>query len=352
MRLLLVGAGTATSTRDVEDGYAAAFRQLGVDLKLYALEGRFALAHRWLMNQWIRRGRVPEDRPTWADTLYRAGIEALEMALRFQVDWVFVVSAMYLHPDALILMKRAGLKVAVLFTESPYEDLQQLRVAQLVDWCWTNERGSARTLRGGYLPHAYYPPLHRPEQELDPAVPSHDVVFVGTGFIERIELLGAIDWTGIDLGLYGEWGLLGSRARLRNFVRGSSVPNAEALRLYRKATIGLNLFRTSTTYGRVVPHHTAAESANLRSFELAACGLFQISQGRAEVEEIFGSAVPCFTSPEELQALLRAALDDADWRLRCAQRARELVAPHTYAARAAQVLADLEHCEAVFSKGA
>jgi len=351
MKLLLVGAGTATSTRDVENGYAAAFRGMGIDLRLYALEARLSLAMRWLMNQWIARGKQLDDRPSWADTLYRAGVEALEMALRFDVDWVFVVSAMYLHPDALILMKRAGLKVAVLFTESPYEDLQQLRVAQLVDWCWTNERTSTRTLRGGYLPHAYYPPVHRPEEELDPTVPSHDVVFVGTGFIERIELLSAINWTGIDLGLYGEWGLLGSRARLRDYVRGPSVPNSEALRLYRKAKVGLNLFRTSTTYGRNVPHRTGAESANPRTFELAACGLFQISQARAEVGEIFGSTVPGFTSPQELQALLRAALDDADWRLRCAERARELVVSHTYAARAAQALADLERIGAV-SKGA
>jgi hypothetical protein len=32
--------------------------------------------------------------------------------LRFDVDWVLVISAMYLHGDVLTLMKRAGLKVA------------------------------------------------------------------------------------------------------------------------------------------------------------------------------------------------------------------------------------------------
>ena len=37
MRLLLVGAGTEYSTRDVEEGYAAALRDLGVDVRLYAL---------------------------------------------------------------------------------------------------------------------------------------------------------------------------------------------------------------------------------------------------------------------------------------------------------------------------
>lgn len=351
MKLLLVGAGTATSTRDVEDGYAAAFRELGVDLKLYALEARLQVAHHWLHTQWRARGRQPEDHPSWADVLYRASVEALEMALRFAVDWVFVVSAMYVHPDALELMRRAGLKVAVLFTESPYEDLAQLRVAQRVDWCWTNERSSARTLRGGYLAHAYDPARHHPAPP-DETVPAHDVVFVGTGFVERKELLAAVDWSGIDLGLYGEWGLLGSRHPLRRYVRGKAIDNSSAIELYRRAKIGLNLFRTSSTYGKEVRHHTGALSANPRTFELAACRLFQLSQHRAEVEAIFGPTVPTFLNAQELQSLVHQALADETARDDCADLAREIVAPHTYAARAAQALADLEQLGAAQTKGA
>jgi len=351
VKLLLVGAGTPTSTRDVENGYAAAFRELGVDVKLYALEARLTVAHHWLHTQWRARGKRPEDRPSWADVLYRASVEALEMALRFEVDWVFVVSAMYLHPDTLELMYRAGLRVAVLFTESPYEDLPQLRIAQRVDWCWTNERSSARTLRGGYLAHAYDPAKHSLTPP-DLGTPAHDVVFVGTGFVERLELLGAVDWSGVDLGLYGEWGLLGSRHRLRQYVRGQVIDNAAAIALYRRAKIGLNLFRTSSTYGKQVRHHTGALSANPRTFELAACGLFQLSQHRAEVEAIFGPSVPTFSTAQELERLVHHALEDDAARESCAVLARELVAPHTYAARAAQALADLEQLEAAQTKGA
>jgi spore maturation protein CgeB len=350
VRLLLIGAGTHISTRDVEDGYLAALRELGVDIKLYALEARMPVAQRWLDWVWKRRGANPEEEPGWADLLYQAGREALEMALRFEVDWVLVISAMFLHPDILELMRRAGLKTAVLFTESPYEDTRQLRVAQLVTWAWTMERTSRRALRAGYLAHAYDPARHQPADG-DPEAPAHDVVFVGTGFEERCELLGMVDWRGIDLGLYGSWGLLGSRNRLRRKVRGGMLSNDLTVELYRRARIGLNLFRTSAAYGRGPWHYTLAESANPRTFELAACGVFQISQYRPEVAEIFGDSVPTFQDPHELQALVGRALNDADWRLDCANRARHLVAPHTFAARAAQLLADLEHIEAV-PKGA
>jgi spore maturation protein CgeB len=355
VRILLVGAGTDTSTRDVENGYTEALTAAGVDLKLYALEMRLPMARDWLRMQWRKRGRIPEIKPTWADVLYQASKDALTMALDLQVDWVFVVSAMYFHPDVILQMRRAGLKVAVLFTESPYEDLDQLRIAQLVDWCWTNESSSARTLRGGYLPHAYDPARHSP-QPFDPNVPAHDVVFVGTGFIERIRLLEAVDWTGIDLGLYGEWSLLGSRHRLRQHVRGKMLINHETIALYRNAKVGLNLFRTSATYGRDVHHHSGGQSANPRTFELAACGVFQISQYRPEVNEIFldpwiGATVPTFNTADELEFAVREALDDADGRHERAAGALIRVAPHTYAARAAQVLADLEQFEAV-RKGA
>jgi spore maturation protein CgeB len=344
MRMLLVGAGTLNSTRDVENGYAAAFRDLGVDVKLYALEARHTLAHKWLFSQWRARGKPLEEMPTSGDVLYRSGIEALEMALRFEVDWVVAVSAMYLHGDVLVMMRRAGLKTAVLFTESPYEDLWQLRLAREVDWCWTNERTSARTLRGGYLAHAYDPAKHYPTAPL-PDVPSHDVVFVGTGFIERIHLLEEVDWSGIDLGLYGEWKLLGPNHHLRQYLRGPAVTNESATDLYRNAKIGLNLFRSSAGFGRKTRHFSRAESANPRTFELAACGLFQISQYRAEVEEIFDTSVPTFRDAEELEVSVHLALVDDQRRQLCAERAREAVAPHTYAARAAQALADLERID-------
>jgi spore maturation protein CgeB len=349
--MLLVGAGTATSTRDVEDGYAQAFRELGVDLYLYALEARLDGARRWLSQQWLRRGRPAQERPSWPDAIYRGSVEALEMALRFDVDWVVVISAMFLHPDVLGMLRRAGIKTAVLFTESPYEDLPQLRVAQLSTWSWTMERSSTRTLRAGYLPHAYDPARHY-VAEADASIPAHDVVFVGTGFIERCETLAAIDWTGIDLGLYGEWGLLGSRSKLREFVRGGLLSNAETIALYRRASIGLNLFRTSAVYGRHVPHFTRAESANPRTFELAACGVFQVSDVRPEIGDLFGSSIPTATGPADMESLIRRALGQPEWRQQCADQARQRVAPHTYAARAAQALTDLEHLEQVQARGA
>ena len=342
LRILLVGAGASFSTKDVEDGYRAALAAVpGVELKYYGLEPRLGIARDWLMKLWRARGKNPEQRPSWPDTVYRASIEAFEMALRYDVDWVFVISGMYFHPDVLEMLRRARLRTCVLLTESPYEDEAQSRLAGLVDVVWTTERTSAQTLGAGYLRHAYDPARHSSGLPIDMDVPAHDIVFVGTGFEERIAELAAVDWTGIDLGLYGNWSLLGSRHPLRTYLRAGPVSNDMAVNLYRRARIGLNLYRTSQTYGRDVTHVAGAQSLNPRAYELAACGVFQISDSRAESAETFGDSVPSFT-PGHLEDSLRAYLLDSPARRYAARRAKDAVTPHTFAARAAQVLADLD----------
>lgn len=347
MRILLVGAGASFSIKDVETGYYDALRDAGADVKLYMLDRRIGLAHRWLNTMWKERGKDPDGKPTWPDALYRAGIDALEMALRFQVDWVFVVSGMYLHPDVLELMRRAGVKTSVLFTESPYDDPQQARVAELVDMCWTNERASVAYLQQfnpntAYLRHAFDPQRHSVVSEANSEVPAHDVVFVGTGFEERIDLLSAVDWTGIDFGLYGMWTLLPPRHRLRKYLCGGITDNDKAVALYRQAKIGLNLHRTSHEYARGASHVWHAESMNPRAYELAACGVPQISDYRPEVAETFGWAVPTFTDAGHLRTQILTSLTYPKARTNRALEARQRVMPHTFAARAAQVLADLE----------
>lgn len=372
MRVLLVGAGAGFSTKDVETGIYDALQAAGVDVRLYLLDRRITLSLRWLSTLWRSGGRKPEYRPGWPDAIYQAGIGALEMALRFQVDWVLAVSAMYFHPDVLEMMRRAGIRTSVVFSESPYDDEKQARVAELVDVCWTNERTSVPYLRQFnpntfYLRAAYDPSRHSPEgggphralatvaNDMTGAgedVPSHDVVFVGSGFQERIDLLSAVDWTGIDLGLYGMWTLLPPRHKLRKYLKGGITDNDRTAALYRAAKIGLNLHRTSREYAVNASHIDHAESMNPRAYELAACGVFHVSDVRAEINETFCGMLPTFSSPDTLGWLVRSYLEIPGARDARAEQVRELIEPHTFAARAAQILADLESIEQPLAKGA
>lgn len=349
LKVLLVNPGTSVAPADVCAGLRFGLAHHGVDIVDYRLDSRIDHSHRWLYTAWrrARRSRPDLQRPTTADVFYQAGVDALASALRHQVDAVVIVSAMYLHPDVIILMKRAGLRVTVLFTETPYDIEGELAIARMVDGCWTHERSAVETFRAanprsGYVPHGWHPERHRPgPQPGDEALPQHDVVFVGSGNRERVEWLSAIDWTGIDLGLYGSWEFLASRSPLRKFIRGAQTANAITAALYRRAKIGLNLYRISKGWGPKAPVIDRAESLNPRAYELAACGAFHISTFRAEVPEVFGDLVPTFASAFDASALIRAWLADDAGRARVAAALPARVADASWVDRTRIVIGDL-----------
>lgn len=350
MRLLLVGGGAFYSIADVEHGYRDALTRAGHEVVPYALDVRIERAHDWLKYNYRRAKKHQPDieKPTPADVIYQASQGVLERALRLNVDGVVIISGIFLHPDFLILLRRAGVRTALLLTESPYDDAQQACLLPYVDVAFTNERSSVAPLRQHnpethYLPHAYDPAKHRPgAQAGDDAQPGHDVVFVGSYFRERLDLLAGVDWTGIDLGLYGAVESIPSRHRLRQFVRGGIVPNDQAAALYRRAAIGLNLYRQSIGWGRNAPRIDHAESLNPRAVELAACGVFHLSDRRAEVTEIFSTDVPIFTDCASLEARIRYYLAHPELRRIKAALLPSAIAHRTYDAGAATVVTTLQ----------
>ena len=186
------------------------------------------------------------ERPTAADVVYQAGIGALERALRFQVDAVLVVSAMLLHPDVdhpapagraagggalhgKSLRPRAGTR-----RRAPGRSAAGRTSGSLPAGLPGGAVRPARICRA-----AWHPDRHSVAAP-DPTVPAHDVVFVGSGFPSRIDWLAAMDWTGIDLGLYGTWQNVGRRhplAALRA-IRASSTTRS-AIALSRRAKVGI-----------------------------------------------------------------------------------------------------------------
>lgn len=251
-------------------------------------------------------------------------------------DAVIVVTPRRL--DVLEHLKRAGDCVAAYLTETPYEMELELEVSRCVDLVWTSERTGVEAFRAvnphaSYLPHGW---MVHPDQPM----PAHDVVFVGSGFPERIDFFNAIDWSGIDLGLYGTWRGFGLKPDLEaDAVMGDQIDNATAAALYRRCKVGLNLYRTRTS-DRI--RITTAESLNPRAYELAALGVFHVSAHRKEVHEVFQGHVPTFQTPEQAEVLIRSSLAVApSERDSVAKYLPLCVQGMSWTDRAAQVLADL-----------
>jgi hypothetical protein len=353
---LCCAPGPTHSTIDVYNGIVGGLRAIGQQVGEFRTHTRLEHASRCLQLRFEGAGSPPGQEPDTNNVLFHASSEVVQYALYHEVDRVLFVASGIVHPAVYAMLRQAHVRTAMVLTESPYEDERQSEIAEQVDVVWTNERTSVPVLREAnpntfYLRHAYDPARHCPAAP-DPDVPAHDVVFVGTLWQERIDLLSAVDWTGINLGIYGSADLFDfqrfpnpdnerKRAVLEPYLYVGFVSNEYTTALYRAAKIGLNLHRTSVDLasGR---HVAGAESMNPRCYEQAATGgALLCSDARAELLDTFGEAAPTFDSPEQLEDLVRQLLYDDRARQQRAEAMRAAIAPHTFAARAAQIVAEL-----------
>jgi hypothetical protein len=366
-RLLVVHPGASWSTHDVFMGLTAGLRALGHTVYVYGLDGRIERAVSWLRHCYDQERMAGREvvEPNSGDYLMHAAGSIFERAAIYRAHAILFISGMYIPTPILAGLQHFNIPTGLILTESPYDDEHELRWASFAHMVWTNERTSVAGLRrinphAHYLPAAYDPFRHQPDPQLeDENYPAHDVIFVGTGFPERIDLLSAVDWTGIDLGLYGNWDAVieaGASHPLYAHVKAGVVENYQAAALYRRAKIGLNLYRTSKGFNAAAGHIAHAESLNPRAYELAAVGCFQIATWRDEAADVFtlrpphqpmrvlGSiypAQPDYDPAEHLSDQIRGHLESG-MRREYARAATELIRPHTFEARAWRLMTQFE----------
>lgn len=360
MRILLVWSAADVSTYDVSIGYNNALRTLGHDVHPFMLNRRLEFWSEALVH-WAALQSPPQPEPTLDAIMREASVWVLIEAAKFQADLILVTSSMGFHPDAYVLLRQHGYKTGVIFTESPYNDEDQLYIAPLVDFLFTNDLRSVPILAGGnsnvtYLPTAYNSDLHKPG--LDPAGmgfanPYTDVLFVGTGFPERMKLLA--DAVSIvasrpgqppRVGLYGVFNFDPNDPPVADILTPllhDAITNDETAARYCGARIVLNFYRTGAGY-----------SLNPRAYEIAACGAFQLAQDSVEeAHSVFGNSIAYFTTPEDLARQITYYLDPdhALERLEMAAEAHLRVQGQTYLNRAERLLEVINGDDA-FSMGA
>jgi spore maturation protein CgeB len=331
---LYTWASAEFSTYDVARGYRGALARQGLhEVRDYKLFHHFEYHAR----------AIGLDRAANVALLARLAAEnILVEAVKHGVDRVVIISGMACHPDAIWLLRRVGIPVTILFTESPYDDEAQHEYHDVYPEAkaFTNERISANG-RWSYLAHAYDPHVHAPTPP--PSDERYDVLMIGTLWRERIRFFERVNWTGINAKFIGTWVAppAPDASPLGRYFEDGCVHNVEAPGYYAAATICLNLHRD----------HPAAESLNPRTYELAACGAFQLSDRRAELDDVFGPArvaacggdpsvpaIPTFTSPEDLEQQVRWWLGHPEERAVAVQNARACVQGHTFDARVGQLV--------------
>lgn len=338
MNVLCIHPGHLFATADVFDGLCAGLRANGVEPIEYRFDRIARMFYGLIKGAELSGAIVPDADASPSDFARWLGAsDALAMALDHEVAAVIVVNGLLVPPERMVLFRKLGIPIGCIGTEAPYQSDREVKVAPAYTHWFTNERREtwrfSRLTHAAYLPHAYNPERHA----TGPASPDHesDVVFVGSGFPERQRLIQGVNWSGIRLALHGT--LWEGKAQGEGVIS-----NSEACDWYRGAKIVLNHHRTSTYHAddQHIPIGSA-ESLGPRDYEVAACGAFQISDdSRPEYGEVFGSAAVTYRAGDsaDLEALIRYYLTHDDERLALAAAQHEAVLPHSWQARAADVL--------------
>ena len=194
-----------------------------------------------------------------------------------------------------------------------------------------SELTAAGQLNSLYLPLAALPDFHAP-QRLDPATQRKygaKLSFLGAGYPNRraafrqlrhydFKIWGS-DWEGDD----------SLAAHVQQ--QGARISPEEAVRIYSASQISLNL-HSSVQARELVPQ---GDFVNPRTFELAACGAFQLVDRRELMPELFADdELASFSSMQELLEKIDYFLTHPEDRAAFAERGRRRVLrDHTYHTR-------------------
>jgi len=260
-------------------------------------------------------------------------------------------------PDLVLAMAQAPLTLAVLehlrkkkfltamwFVENYRHLTYWQQMASGYDYWFVFQQGDCPSAlkRAGarhvhYLPMAADPAVHRPLEltEAERREFGADVSFVGAGYQNRRTLLPrwlSREWT---FKLWGnEWEGAQNLASViqRN---GARIDTETCMKVFNATAINLNLHSCDGD-----DLDGQADFVNPRTFELAACGAFQLVDRRSLMGDLFADGeLVQFDRAGDVPALIRRWLPDAENRKAVAQAAQtRVLRDHTYRRRMSDLL--------------
>jgi spore maturation protein CgeB len=269
-------------------------------------------------------------------------------ALDYKADLVLAVAQTPLLPEGLQELRREGIPSAMWFVEDYRLFTYWKEVAAFYDHFFGIQKDDfERELqqvgqgRYHYLPAAACSHLHQPVTLTPEETQRYgsDVSFVGAGYFNRVQSFRhLLDY---DIKIWGNDWPRDSAVFGKIQQGGRRIPPEETVKIFSASKINLNL-HSSPTHPGVDPF---GDLVNPRTFEIGACGAFQLVDERQCLGELFDtkSELATFSSTRELPAKIDYFLANPDQRSSIAQRARERVLrQHTYEHRMKELIEVIE----------
>ena len=269
---------------------------------------------------------------------------ALARCLEVKPDLVLALAQAPLLPETLGKIREIGVPLVYWFVEDFRLMEYWKEIAPLCDLFLTIQKGEFLDAIGAlgvghahYLPTAALPEIHRPLTLCPEELREYgsDLSFVGAGYYNRQQFFQGL--LGMEFKIWGsDWNFASPLGRCLQ-RRGKRVSTEDSVKIFNATRINLNLH--SSTYHRGV--NPEGDFVNPRTFEIAACGRFQLVDERAELPDLFEPNLETctFRDLEELREKTGYYLNHFEEAERIAGSARERVlSEHTYASRMEEML--------------
>ena len=226
-------------------------------------------------------------------------------AADFKPDLVLSIAQAPLTPESISNLKKLNVPIAFWFVEDFRTIKYWKDVAPFYDYFFTLQRGkfteellSIGAKNPYYLPQGCLPSVHKEiNLSLDDLNQySTDISFMGAGYYNRVQSFTRL--LNHNFKIWGtEWSLnsqVGSLVQNKN----QRIDPIDIVKIYNAGKINLNL-HSSKFHEGVNP---AGDFVNPRTFEIAACGGFQLVDERSELVELMepGTEVVTFNSIDNL----------------------------------------------------
>lgn len=260
--------------------------------------------------------------------------EGLDLIAQSKPQMLWILAQAFLAPDTARALRRRGMLTAFWFCED-YRLNPWRETALSVDAFFPLQGGPfSAALRAAGVPVMSPLPACAASEACRLPMPegsSKPLTFFGYPYKNRrsvFESLGEF-----PLEIYGErWNEFATPALKAHIKDGSLLNEAQGFELFRQSAVNLNLHSSPFVDG-VDPD---GDYVNPRTFEIAACGAFQLCDRRRDLAAAFveGSEIEAFSSVAELREKITRWSSDAKGRRAIAEAARRRVlADHTYEQR-------------------
>ncbi len=339
-RVLVAGpiyGGTLDTARCVSRAAAAA----GAETRLFDFS-LFADGHHTLGALGIPSGARTALQSQYAEVL---GDALVAVAREWRADLVLALAQAPLAEASLGKLRALGIPSAFWFVENGRVLTYWQHVARHYDWFYAIQPGrflerlaEAGAARPRYLPTACDPERHVPVT-LTPGEQARygaDVSFAGAPYLNRRRLL--VSMADLQFRIWGDgWQI---EPTLASFVAGEGKRFTldDMVKIFAATRINLNLHSAN----HVADFDPDPDYVNPRTFELAACGAFQLVDWRAPLGELFADdELVTFRSVPELREQIAHYLAHEDERRAIAGRARARARrDHGFVNRVERILRD------------